>query len=67
MRGHDDMNLTPQEQRLQDSVRGLGEVRADDAFREKLRQQFVSGELAESAGIPMVMNDCIYRFLRKTG
>mgnify|MGYP005633068905 FL=1 len=26
-----------------------------------------AGELASSAGIPVVMNDCIYRFLRKMG
>jgi len=45
MNERDNMNLTPEELRLQKSVRGLGEVRANDAFAEKLRQQFVSGEI----------------------
>ncbi len=49
MSERDNMNLTPEELRLQKSVRGLGEVSADDAFREKLRQQFVSGEIAAEA------------------
>ena len=48
MSERDNMNLTPEELRIQASLRGLGEVRADDAFREKLRQQFVSGELVVS-------------------
>lgn len=43
-----DMNLTPEELRIQASLRGLGEVRAENAFREKLRQQFVSGDFAET-------------------
>ncbi len=46
MSEHNNMDLTPEERRMQKSVRNLGEVRADDAFREKLRRQFVSGELA---------------------
>ncbi len=47
MSERDNMNLTPEERQMQESVRDLGEVRADDAFRAKLRQQFVSGEIAE--------------------
>ncbi len=46
MSERDNMNLTPEERQLQQSVRDLGEVRANDAFREKLRQQFISGEIA---------------------
>ncbi len=39
-----DMNLTPEERRLQEAIRGLGEVRPDDAFRERLRRKFMSGD-----------------------
>jgi ferric-dicitrate binding protein FerR (iron transport regulator) len=46
MSERDNMGLTPEQRRIQDALRGLGEVRADDAFRAKLREQFVSGELA---------------------
>lgn len=52
MSERDNMDLTPEERQLQQSVRDLGEVRADDAFRAKLRQQFVSGEFAETAETP---------------
>jgi len=45
-----DMNLTPEERRLQEAVRGLGEVRPDDAFRERLRREFISGEIDIDAG-----------------
>jgi ferric-dicitrate binding protein FerR (iron transport regulator) len=45
MSERNDMNLTPEELRLQEAVRGLGEVRPDDAFRERLRAEFVSGEI----------------------
>lgn len=53
MSERDNMDLTPEEQRLQDSVRGLGEVRADEAFRARLREQFMSGELAAQADAPV--------------
>jgi hypothetical protein len=46
------MNLTPEELRLQEAVRGLGEVRADDAFRERLRAEFVSGDIDAQGGTP---------------
>jgi len=46
MSERENRDLTPEELRMQESVRGLGEVRADDAFGEKLRQQFMSGEIA---------------------
>ncbi len=42
-----DMNLTPEERRLQEAIRGLGEVRSEDAFRERLRGQFISGNFGE--------------------
>jgi hypothetical protein len=43
-----DMDLTPEQKRLQSSLRELGEVRADEAFRAKLREQFVTGAIAGS-------------------
>jgi len=49
MSERNDMNLTPEERRIQESLRGLGEVRADEAFRAKLRQQFLSGQIAGTA------------------
>jgi len=45
MSDRNDMNLTPEELRLQEAVRGLAEVRPDDAFRERLRAEFISGEI----------------------
>lgn len=45
MSERNDMNLTPEELRLQEAVRGLGEVRPDDAFRDRLRAEFISGEI----------------------
>ena len=45
-----DMNLTPEELRLQEAVRGLGDVRPDDAFAERLRQQFMSGAIDTATG-----------------
>lgn len=50
MSERENMDLTPEQQRIQASLRGLGEVRADDAFRARLREQFVSGELAADSG-----------------
>jgi ferric-dicitrate binding protein FerR (iron transport regulator) len=52
MSERDNMDLTPEERQLQQSVRDLGEVRANDAFRAKLREQFVTGEFAETAETP---------------
>jgi len=49
MSERENMDLSPEELRIQASVRGLDEVRAEDAFREKLRQQFVSGDFEDSA------------------
>ena len=40
-----DMNLTPEERRLQEAIRGLGEVRSEDAFRERLCREFISGDI----------------------
>jgi hypothetical protein len=49
MSERDDRNLTPEEERqLGDSLRALGEVRADEAFRARLRGQFVAGTIPES-------------------
>ena len=47
MSERNDMNLTPEERRLQEAIRGLGEVRADDGFSERLRGQFISGNFGE--------------------
>ncbi|MCB1181942.1 FecR domain-containing protein [bacterium] len=50
MSERDDIHLTPEEeQRIQASVRALGEVRADDAFRARLREQFLSGTIPAAA------------------
>ena len=46
-----DMNLTPEERGLQEAIRGLGEVRADDAFRERLRREFISGDIAATDNV----------------
>lgn len=40
------MNLTPEQERARDAVRSLGMVPADTAFRERLKQEFVSGDIA---------------------
>lgn len=45
MSERNDMNLTPEELRLQDAIRGLGDVRPDDAFRARLRADFISGDI----------------------
>ena len=42
------MNLTPEEERLQETIRSLGEVPADDAFRERLRRDFMTGQIDDS-------------------
>ncbi len=73
MSERDNMDLTPEERQLQDAVRGLGEVRADDAFREKLRQQFMSGEIdaegpsTESAGEPVAEDNIVEMPRRRHG
>ena len=56
MSKRDDMNLTPEELRLQEAVRGLGEVRPDDAFRERLRAEFISGDIDVPAEAPAADN-----------
>lgn len=40
------MNLTPEQERVREVLRGLGQVPADPAFRERLKREFVSGEIA---------------------
>jgi len=50
MSQRNDMNLTPEDLRLQEAIRGLGEVRADDAFRERLRREFIAGDIANVTG-----------------
>ena len=47
MSERNDMKLTPEERRLQEAIRGLAEVRADDGFSERLRGQFISGNFGE--------------------
>ena len=39
--------LTEQERRTRDAIRSSGEVRADAAFRERLKREFSSGTIAE--------------------
>lgn len=50
MSERDNMDLTPEELRIQEDLRGLGEVRADAAFQAKLREQFTSGDIDTSSG-----------------
>jgi hypothetical protein len=45
MSDRNDMNLTPEELRLQQAIRGLGDVSPEEAFQERLRAQFISGEI----------------------
>ncbi len=40
------LNLTPGQERARDAVRALGQVPAAAAFRERLKQEFVSGDIA---------------------
>jgi hypothetical protein len=40
------LNLTPGQERARDAVRALGQIPADTAFRERLRREFVSGDIA---------------------
>ncbi len=40
------MNLTPEQERVRNALRGLGMVPADTAFRERLKREFVSGDIA---------------------
>lgn len=46
MKDRDD-NMTPEEQRVREAIRNVDPVRADPAFREKLKRDFVSGALRE--------------------
>jgi ferric-dicitrate binding protein FerR (iron transport regulator) len=41
----EERELTPEEARARDAVRGLGPVRPDPAFRERLKSDFVAGRL----------------------
>ena len=45
-----DMNLTPEEKRVQEAIRDLGVVDADEAFRERLKRDFVRGTIEERQG-----------------
>jgi len=44
---HEPERVTPQEARARDAVRGLGAPRADAAFRERLKRDFVTGRIGE--------------------
>jgi ferric-dicitrate binding protein FerR (iron transport regulator) len=50
MNESNDMNLTPEDLRLQEAIRGLGEVRAEDSFHERLRREFIAGDIATVPG-----------------
>jgi len=45
MKDHD-MKLTPEEKRVQEAIRDLGVVDADEAFRERLKHDFMRGTIA---------------------
>jgi hypothetical protein len=47
MSERNDMTLTPEDRRLQEAIRALAEVRADDGFSERMRSQFISGNYGE--------------------
>lgn len=51
MNERDDHDLTPAERTTRDAVRALEPPRADDAFRARLRQEFVSGRIGRRRGI----------------
>lgn len=51
MSERNDMNLTPEERRLQEAIRGLADEHPDDAFRERLRAGFISGEMTGEADV----------------
>jgi hypothetical protein len=42
-------NLAEQERRTRDAIRSTGDVRADGAFRERLKREFSNGTIAEPA------------------
>ena len=50
MNDHDEHELTPSERATRDAVRSLARAEADDAFRARLRHEFISGRIARSAG-----------------
>ena len=49
MRDERHNTLTEQERRTRDAIRSSGEVRADAAFRERLKREFRSGTISEPA------------------
>lgn len=51
MSGHEP-ELTPAERATRDAVRGLSHPRPDDAFRARLRHEFVSGRIGRRRGFP---------------
>ena len=46
MKDRDD-KMTPEKQRVREAIREVGPVRADPAFRERLKRDFVSGTIGE--------------------
>ncbi len=52
MSERDEHDLTPSERATRDAVRGLGAPRADDAFRNRLRFEFMSGRIGRRDGMP---------------
>jgi ferric-dicitrate binding protein FerR (iron transport regulator) len=58
------INLTPELERVRDAVRGLGIVPADTAFRERLKQEFVSGDIVRQQVLEL---DTRPGFLRRFG
>ena len=45
-------SLAEQERRIRESIRSTGDVRADAAFRGRLKREFVGGTITESAERP---------------
>ena len=51
MNEHERMNLTPEQEKVRDLVRDLGEVHANPDFRTRLNREFVTGKLEDRPGI----------------
>lgn len=49
MRCEGNRNSSEQERRIREAIRSTGEVRADEAFRARLKREFVEGTLSEPA------------------
>jgi ferric-dicitrate binding protein FerR (iron transport regulator) len=52
MNEHEPLNLTPEQEKVRDLVRDLGEVHANPDFRARLNREFVTGRLEDLPGIP---------------